>query len=631
MPNIDWTNKNTLQNLIDTIHARLITKVPHYAVMPEATVDLLGEICQFVGETDEDFTNAYFYKCVGVEDETTGVISYEWQAVEVQNSTHISAEEDNSIIELEDGIYSKAVQLDVLPNATEDNIGVIYQYTGETTEDYTNGYFYANFEVTDPETGTTEYIWKEIKVQDDIEHIDLTMREYELLPNEKLSDDKVYFITDADDEILPIVYGWRIDPNESDPFDRVTYLEDAVGMLPASMGSTRFDSGSWGKAFFVPRPCMLKFDGTVDYYLDPNDYSKKADGTPSDYNNLAYNGNAMLEFDLIWYKLDENEFYVSNMQADEDYQCACNIDANGNITKHFYVSIYNGVIYDGKMRSISGIQLKPFDSENIYSSSSTYEVGDEVSHDGKMWRCETAVDAPEEFDGSKWTQYAFNGDTTGEQEVNAAMANNTSAAVEWYTDVFCDRGLINALLILISKSTDSQSCFGNGVLGNAATSKERKNSHITGSLDKKGMFYGSTTSETSAVKVFGKENWWGLEWYRTAGLIGTNNGYLYKMTQPYNSTGSGYTAVSGKPNTNGYIKNMSFGEYFMLPSEVGAYSSMYYKDGFQTGNEYALFGGSTTYSDMDGAFATYLNCVFSVTGDAIATSLSCKPLAEKTN
>jgi hypothetical protein len=59
-------------------------------------------------------------------------------------------------------------------------------------------------------------------------------------------------------------------------------------MTPAAMGSTSFNYGSWKNAFFMPRPCMLKFDGTVDYYLNPNDYSKKEDGTASDITNFEY-------------------------------------------------------------------------------------------------------------------------------------------------------------------------------------------------------------------------------------------------------------------------------------------------------------------------------------------------------
>ena len=76
------------------------------------------------------------------------------------------------------------------------------------------------------------------------------------------------------------VYGFHIDGNDSNPSTRVRYLLDAVGMTPAKMNfaAGTFDYGSWADAFFMPRPCMLKYDGTVDYYLNENDYTKKDDG-----------------------------------------------------------------------------------------------------------------------------------------------------------------------------------------------------------------------------------------------------------------------------------------------------------------------------------------------------------------
>ena len=94
------------------------------------------------------------------------------------------------------------------------------------------------------------------------------------------------------------IYGFIIDGNESNPSAAVSYTDDAVGLTPAHMDFTNdvFDYGSWKDAFFMPRPCMLKFDGTVDYYLDPDDYTKKIDGTASDIANSAYAGNAMMEW-----------------------------------------------------------------------------------------------------------------------------------------------------------------------------------------------------------------------------------------------------------------------------------------------------------------------------------------------
>ena len=90
------------------------------------------------------------------------------------------------------------------------------------------------------------------------------------------------------------IYGWHVNPDISDSSNAVTYLKDAIGMTPASMGSTTFDYGSWENAFFMPKPCMLKANGKVDYYLDPNDYTKKLNGTASDISNPNYDGNAMM-------------------------------------------------------------------------------------------------------------------------------------------------------------------------------------------------------------------------------------------------------------------------------------------------------------------------------------------------
>ena len=94
------------------------------------------------------------------------------------------------------------------------------------------------------------------------------------------------------------VYGFHINGSESNPDSMVTYIEDAVGMIPAYMdfSAGTFNYGSWQNAFFMPKPCMVKYDGTVDYYLNPNDYTKKADGTASDIANTAYEGNAMMEW-----------------------------------------------------------------------------------------------------------------------------------------------------------------------------------------------------------------------------------------------------------------------------------------------------------------------------------------------
>lgn len=439
----------------------------------------------------------------------------------------------------------------------------------------------------------------------------------------------------------PLIYGWHVDPSISDPAQAITYLEDAIGKTPAAMGSTAFSYGDWQDAFFMPKPCMLKSDGTVDYYLDPNDYSKKLDGTASDYNNLAYDGNVMIEFPKIYYKYEAGEaegegyFYCSNHKVDDSYECWCNYDCDDNVTEHFYVAAYNSVIYDNKMRSISGHKLIDKVS-TAYDNTATYAVGAQVFTNDRQYKCITAVETPEAFDPTKWEQVPFNGNTTGQLEVDTATANNTTAKVEWYTDVWSDRMLINGLLILMGKSLNSQAVYGNGI---QASNLAAKTNYTTGTANSNGLFYGSTSANNAPVKVFGIENWWALEFHRTAGLVGTSTGYNYKLTYGtkdgstatgYNSTGTNYLSIAATRPATGYLAKAQYGKAGYVPiNTTNGSTTKYYSDYHYAGNGFVLVGGHANYSaGYGGCSFFYLSDSFGNAYWRISSSLSCKPLSK---
>lgn len=460
-------------------------------------------------------------------------------------------------------------------------------------------------------------------------------------------------ITQKIDEIMEIiedrtiVYGWSVNPNESNPETAVEYLADAVGKTPAAMGSTAFSYGGWANAFFMPKPCMLKFDGTVGYYLDPNDYSKKLDGTASDIGNLYYDGNAMMEWPLIWYKFEsgtaegEGRFYCSNKQVDESYKCWCNINSENDVIEHFYTPIYNGIIRDNKMRSLSGFRLTPtIEAIPAYDNTATYEVGALTKVSNIAYTCITPVSTAEEFDSSKWEEITPNnsGSTTGQQEVNAATANNTTSTVEWYTEVLSDRMLISALLILMSKNLDDRTVFGRGLNKGGRSAKE---AYVTGTLDSKGLFWGVTANGNSAVKVFGMENFYACNWRRTAGLVGATvdsaNKFAYKLTYgtadgsiaaAYDSSSTGYLIADITiPSANNWVQKMKIGAHGILPvlASRTATSSTYWGVYFHTGTGYALFGGSSPDEQRVGSLDLGMYYGFSSSGWAFGAALSCKP------
>ena len=378
-----------------------------------------------------------------------------------------------------------------------------------------------------------------------------------------VNDVKIYRV--SPDEVK--VYGYRISKTESDPAACVEYLYDAEGFTPAAMNyeTGEFDYGSWADAWFVTenRPCMVKNDGTVDYYLDPNDYTKKEDGeTASDVANTSYAGNAMAQIPLVWvYRYEDDDYYyeiVSNIQYDENYKAYAHTKANGSIADYFYSAMFGASGNASKLRSLSGQTL----SQTL----------------------------------------------TTEQQLSGATANGDG----WYIGTWSQHELIRTLLVLMGKSTDTQTVFGNGNLRQATAVSGLL---ATGTLKDKGQFYGYKTNNQQ-VKVFHIEGFWGDQWLRTAGLINYNGKIYVKMTP----AGQGYRVldVVGYTNTDintptasqSFISKMSCSEYGMIPTAVTGSGSTYFCDAMWSNNAQLdyLFVGCCALNALafGGAFCFYV-------------------------
>ena len=403
------------------------------------------------------------------------------------------------------------------------------------------------------------------------------------------------------------VYAFHIDGAESDPDAKITYLKDALGMTPAKMDFTAgsFDYGSWKDAFFMPRPCMVRQDGLVDYYLDENDYTKKADGTASDIADTTYAGNAMMEWGRdgkkIWMKIvpdsgDANSatVYIADYQVDSTYHDWSFHNANGVSVDHFYTPIYNGSnVNDGTndvLRSLSGQAIS-------YSKDASTEI-------------------------------------------TMAGRNNQGTTEIWGTEVFADIILINALLMLISKSTNSQAKFGNGLQDGGENAMK---AYVTGALNDKGLFFGYNDG-THANKVFGMENWFACQWRRYRGHIMVDGVQKVKLTYGtedgsgatgYNLTGADYISIGATPTgTSGrYCDKYEFSEYGMFPKDADntkATASTQWCDGLwfnNSGTRVPSRGGTSRDGSLDGAFSVALDDAASSSWWYFGAALSCKPLA----
>ena len=209
------------------------------------------------------------------------------------------------------------------------------------------------------------------------------------------------------------LFGFKLDQNESDPASMITYIEDNENYQSAYMDydTDKFNYGNWENAWFMKvKPCMLNYDGTVAYYLNPNNYTLKEDGTASDITDVNFGGNAMVGIPKTYWKIIDNgdntaNIYFSNKKVDDDFHCWSHIDNNGNEIDYCYMPIYHGYSDGTRLRSLSNK-----------------------------------------------TSFRSNTATT---EINLAKANNQDNNIIWYTEVYSDRMLISLLLLLIGKSTNT--------------------------------------------------------------------------------------------------------------------------------------------------------------------------------
>jgi len=396
---------------------------------------------------------------------------------------------------------------------------------------------------------------------------------------------------------LSQVYGFEIDTAESNPASKVRYLGINSQFQPFTMNLTTGvpNYGDWADAWFIKdlKPRMMNSDGTVAYDLDPDDYTKKADGTASDIADDTFDGDVMVGIPTVWLKFDTSvsgkiRVYIAPYQVDASYHAYSHTDANGEIIPYTYVAAYNGWVDDNsKLRSISG-------------------------------KTPTA-------------------NQTGTTQITEARANNASGVNIWDISVLADRELLQMLLVLIGKSTNTQAVFGNGNM-NGYVNAENTGVLDTGTMNTRGLFYG-TSANNVGVKVFGIENFWGNLWDRTQGLVSVDGLLKAKLTRgtqdgttvsDYNTTGNGYieigTPTGGSDNNGannyfeGYISEMIANQYGLFMGNLSSGSAS---------THYADYGWNikSDHGAKDGAFGCSLNDTVSRSYWTCGARLSLKPTA----
>lgn len=351
------------------------------------------------------------------------------------------------------------------------------------------------------------------------------------------------------------VYGVKIDTTNSNPETALTYTDNAVGFTPAKMNGATFSYGSWENVypFNQIKPCVVK-NGVVQYYLNPNDYTKKVDGSNADITS-GNDGDVMVEFPKIWWKFETvgTDLYVryATKQKDATYKCLAHQRGTTEKDK-VYISAYLGTEVSSKLRSLSG-----------KTPTANKTIG------------------------------AFR---------TLAQANGSGYDQMAYYQLL----MLQVLYIVMFKDRDSQTALGQGFTNSTNTAAT-----TTGQLNSKGLFYGSPTNAKVQVKFCGVEDFYGNMFYWIDGIFSDSSRNLLMSNQSFNDTGSNYTNYgrSATADLNGYISTVQGGtETGFIAKATSGSATTYYADyGNLPASRIAYFGGYWTYASSAGAFALFVN------------------------
>lgn len=300
--------------------------------------------------------------------------------------------------------------------------------------------------------------------------------------------DKVYNILAVEE-----IYGFVEHMNILSPTERIEYIGANKNYTPLTVdkatGAANY--GSWANfpVLIGNKPWMVRSDGTPDYRLDENDYTKKEDGTASDVANTKYNGGAFAWIPKIYkqeYMLGDDRVVKFSMTKRDGFEAVGFIDPDNKELEGVWIPMFYGSIVEEKMKSTSGLQP-------CYNTATAAE--------------KTAIDA-------FGTRAKFFG----------------GAIVQTITD----------LLIMFGKSTNSQAVYGNGNMSGYDTSLAPTNGVKQNAVVGGGQFYG-TSDGKSLNKIFhsivlGTYQ----QWMRDPYTLLVNGRYKVSKNYTYDVTGAKY-------------------------------------------------------------------------------------------
>ena len=170
--------------------------------------------------------------------------------------------------------------------------------------------------------------------------------------------DKIYNILAVDP-----IYGFIEHMNILSPTQRIEYIGLNKNFTPVSRntnGSISLNDWAGFEILEANKPYMVRSDGTPDYRLQDNDYSKKySDGSASDVANTSYDGGAFSWLQKIYKNetvVGDDRIVKFSLTKREGYEPVGFIDPDNKELEGVWLPMFYGSIVEDKMRSLSGLQ-----------------------------------------------------------------------------------------------------------------------------------------------------------------------------------------------------------------------------------------------------------------------------------
>lgn len=385
---------------------------------------------------------------------------------------------------------------------------------------------------------------------------------------------------------------------------------DIVNRIGAAGGLARsdFDNISPWKDI---RRCMLNDDGSVNYYIDPDDPTKIGEvvntGAYTEGNAAAYDGThgqVMVEIPKFYYSsgvvaTNAYEYYVSDKPL-TGYSVHPAFVRNEVEKDKIYFSAFEGFYSsaDGAMRSVADV---------VPSTSSG-------TSDGGL----TPIAA---YPATTVDPHGI--DTNGGDIRNCRYWAQQRGA-GWEQQDFLATCALQLLYIVEYADWDTQSTIGKGVVDKSSLT--HNNSDKTGATVSLGNTSGrqSGTDGLTAVSYRGVENFWGniYTWVDGINVTGSSapaytafvSDHSFesdKITSPYASIGAHVNTSAAWGNINNIAYNEGYS--FLGGSVSGTSYASHLFDGFysNTTGRVALFGGSWSLGSQAGGFCWSLAYVSS--------------------